>query len=203
MTIRGWPLRNCGRALIRYPRRHRPLIEIDDRERLNFAAGTRAKDRRLRQVAVAHLLQHTLPENRRVEAKAIDVFDNIPTHRLDLTGDAGAMLTNVGLSDHLGTVENRSGALRIPEFDTALEQDRRENDDEKCRHNCDDGKQRNETDLQPPFPPVEDLAARRMARRRAISTIRTMAGIRIATSIAAAIGGVTTDSGRVLPEISR
>ena len=45
-----------------------------------------------------------------------------------------------------------------------------------------DREQRHEADVEPPPPPIGDRAARRIATRRAISTINAIAGTRLATS---------------------
>ena len=48
-----------------------------------------------------------------------------------------------------------------------------------------------------PLPPIGDRAARRIATRRATSTISAIAGTRLATSSAATIGGVSSASARL------
>ena len=55
-----------------------------------------------------------------------------------------------GLGDLDGILEHVAGAVREPEFEAALEQQRSEDRDEHRRNGGDGGKQRDEPDVQPP-----------------------------------------------------
>ena len=76
-----------------------------------------------------------------------------------------------------------------PEFDAALEQQRGEDHDQQVGTLAMTEKSATSRTCSRPLPPTGERAARRIASRRATSTISAMAGTRLATSSAATSGG--------------
>ncbi len=129
----------------------RPVVRIDQGKGSDLFVSSVRKDDRFRKATIEHLLDaESLGKSRIVDRCRSKVTGEIPARGNGFVRYS-VDFTIIACAGNLNSAfEHVAGAVREPEFKTALEQKRSENRDQDRRNGGDCGEESHETDVQPP-----------------------------------------------------
>jgi hypothetical protein len=130
----------------------KPIIAGRDAKRLQISGIVESEDRCLVKGALICLIGQTRAETRIVDGNVVEIARKIPRHSRGFIGNTAQFVPVGTMRDLDGILEHVAGSVREPEFQTALEQQRRKDGDEHRWYGGNRGEKRNETDMEAPAP---------------------------------------------------
>ena len=130
------------------------FVGVDHRGRARNAVGSDLDDRGFVQAAHHNLLEIIVGKFGTIDRNAAELVAQILSHREGIGADFALIFLIIALRQTGGIFEHAARAIREPEIDAELEQQRGEDHHEQRRRCSDQGKQRHETHMQPPVAAV-------------------------------------------------